>query len=206
MKVISVIAQKGGSGKSTLALNLAVAAMLKKQSAAIIDLDPQASAYGWHTNRELDEPTVVAAQAVSIPDILKKAKEAEADLIVIDTAPHSQNDSLEAARESDMILIPCRPAILDLRAIGTTIDIAKLAKKPACVVLNAVPPRGPLNQQAREAVKAYGVDIAPVELGQRMAFTHAMTDSLGVQEYESKGKAASEITKLHKWLWSKLKD
>lgn len=204
MKIISIISQKGGAGKTTIAVNLAVASILKKKMAGIIDLDPQASAFGWGGNRDNEDPVVVAAQTVSLPDILDRAEEAGADLMIIDTSPHSQNAALEAARVSDFVLVPCRPAILDLRAIGSTIDIAKLAQKRVGVVLNAVPARGSLNEQARMAIKAYGVEIAPVELGQRMAYAHAMTDSLGVQEYEPKGKSAQEIKKLYPWIWKQL--
>ena len=52
MKTVAIISQKGGSGKTTIAVHLAVCAELSKKRAAIIDLDPQASALEWHTRRE----------------------------------------------------------------------------------------------------------------------------------------------------------
>src|ERR1700704_4019568 len=54
---------------------------------------------------------------------------------------HAESAALAAAKAADLILIPTRPGILDLRAIGTTADLVKLVQKPAFVVLNAVPPR-----------------------------------------------------------------
>ncbi len=47
MKTLAIISQKGGAGKTTLALHQAVTAGIKKKTAAIIDLDPQASAANW---------------------------------------------------------------------------------------------------------------------------------------------------------------
>jgi chromosome partitioning protein len=64
------------------------------------------------------------------------------EIVFIDTAPLSETTALAAARIADLILVPCRPAILDLRAIKATRDLVKLANRPAVVVLNAVPPRG----------------------------------------------------------------
>src|SRR5579883_3896 len=162
MKIVAVISQKGGAGKTTLALHLAVAAELAGKAAAVIDLDPQASATGWKDTRAADSPAVVSAQAARLPNVLQAAADNGADLAIIDTAPHSESSALAAARACDLILIPCRPAILDLRAIGTTVDLAKLASKPAQIILNAVPPRGSMADEAAIAVQGYGVSVAPI--------------------------------------------
>ncbi len=60
--------------------------------------------------------------------------------------------AVAAARATDFVLVPCRPTLFDLNAILETLDIAMLAKKPAKVILNAVPPRGSFTQQARHAI------------------------------------------------------
>src|SRR5689334_18614553 len=138
MKVIAIISQKGGAGKTTLALHLGVAAEHDGKSAAIIDLDPQASATGWGDSREAETPAVVSAQASRLQKVLDAARTSGAAFVIIDTAPHSESAALAAARAADFILIPCRPAILDLRAISDSIDLAKIAEKPSAVVLNAV--------------------------------------------------------------------
>jgi chromosome partitioning protein len=64
-------------------------------------------------------------------------------------------------------------------------------------VLNCVPPRGTL---ADEAVSSYGVALSPIRIGQRAAFVHSITSGQSVQEYEPKGKATEEISKLYKWI------
>ena len=199
MKTVAIISQKGGAGKTTLALHLAVAAEQSGQPAAVIDLDPQASATGWGDHRAQDKPAVASSQAARLDQVLGAARKAGAALALIDTAPHSENTALAAARAADLILIPCRPAILDLRAIHSTIDLAKLAGRPAVVVLNSVPPRGSLGEDADSAIGVYGIDVCPVRVGQRAVFIHALTEGLTALEYEPAGKGAREIRQLYKW-------
>jgi chromosome partitioning protein len=199
MKTIAIISQKGGAGKTTLAVHLAVAAEQARKSAALIDLDPQASATSWKDLRKGDTPAVVPAQVSRLAQVLETAAKHGADIAIIDTAPHSESAALAAARAADLILIPCRPAILDLKAISTTVDLAKLAGKPACVVFNAVPPRGSLADEASAAVESYQIPIAPTRIAQRAAYVHALTAGQVAQEYEPDGKAAEEIKLLYKW-------
>jgi len=200
MKTIAVVSQKGGAGKTTLALHLAVAAEQAGHTVAVVDLDPQASASGWGDSRQAETPAVVSTQAARLAQVLQAAAASGAAVAILDTAPHSEGAALAAARAADLILIPCRPAILDLRAIGSTIDLAKLAGKPAAVVLNAVPPRGSLPKEAEEAIAGYGIAVAPVHIGQRAAFAHALTAGKAVQEYEPEGRAAEEVSQLYAWI------
>ena len=199
MYTIAVLSQKGGAGKTTLAVHLAVEAERSGLPAAIIDLDPQASVTGWGDSRQQDTPAVVSAQASRLRQVLDVARRSGAKLAIIDTAPHSETAALAAAREADLILIPCRPAILDLRAISHTVDLARMAAKQAAIVLNAVPPRGALADEAVQAVEAYGVEVAPALLGQRAAFVHCLTAGLSAQEFEPNGKAAGEVKRLFQW-------
>ena len=199
MKVIALLSHKGGAGKTTLAIHLAVEAEQRNVPTVLIDLDPQASATSWGDSRKADGPAVVSAQATRLASILEVAAQNGAKLAVIDTAPHSEQTALAAARAADLIVIPCRPAILDLRAVRTTVDLAKLAGKKAVAILNASPVRGSLTQEATQALEEYGLDVAPAGLGQRAAFMHALTLGQAAQEYEPKGKAAEEIRHVYKW-------
>lgn len=201
MQTIAILSQKGGTGKTTLSLHLAVAAHQAGQAAVVIDLDPQASAAGWKDSRKTEEPVVISIPAARLPQALSTAAGAGADLVLIDTAPHSGEVALAAAEAADLILIPCRPGILDLRAIGTTARVAKLAGKPAYVVLNTIPPRASnVLADARAAVAVHGLEVAPVAIQQRAAYAHALTAGQTAQEYEQDGKAADEITALYAWV------
>ena len=171
--------------------------------AVVIDLDPQASSAEWKDSRKTEEPVVVAAPASRLTQALETAAAGGADITIIDTAPHSGEDALAAAELADTVLIPCRPGILDLRAIGKTARVVKLAGKPAHVVINTLPARAPnVLADARAAVAVHGLDIAPVALQQRAAYAHSLTVGQTAQEYERGGKAAEEIAALYEWLCS----
>jgi chromosome partitioning protein len=203
MKTVAILSQKGGSGKTTLSLHLAVAAHQAGHVAVVIDLDPQASAAGWKDSRKDEVPVVISVPASRLPQAIHAANSGGAEIAFLDTAPHSGDVALAAAEVANLVLIPCRPGILDLRAIGTTARIVKLAGKSAYVVLNTVPPRAPnILADARAAVAVHGLNVAPVALQQRAAYAHSLTAGLTAQEYEKDGKARDEITSLYTWLLS----
>lgn len=204
MFIISILSNKGGSGKTTLAINLAVASELAGKPAVIIDIDPQASAKSWHDNRQEKSPTVISAQATRLPELLETAKEHGAALVIIDTAPHSETAALAAARAADLILIPCRPGILDIRAISTSADLAALSKTPAIAVLTACPYRGSLPDEAAAAIKTYGLPVAPARITHRSAFIHSLTASQAVMEYDREGRGADEVKQLYKFTLAQL--
>lgn len=203
MRTIAIISQKGGSGKTTLAVHLAVCAERNGQRTALIDLDPQGSAAGWSARRDTEGPDVVKATTAQLAALLAHASEGGADLVIIDTAPHSDSAAAIAAQSADMVLIPCRPSTFDIDAIGSTLEITKLAKASAAVVLNAVPPRGTLAAEAREGLKEQ-VTVAPVEMHQRAAYSHAVIDGRSVQEFEPTGQASKEIEHLYEWIFNVL--
>lgn len=205
MKTLAIIAQKGGSGKTTIAVHMAVCAVRQNFHTALIDLDPQGSASDWNESREeafkLD---AIKANSGQLAALLKQAKAAGADLAIIDTAPHSNSSAAIAAQLADFVLIPCRPARFDLKAIGSTVEITKLAGTPAIVVINAAP-RGKLADEASAALNQQGIKVFPAVLQNRAAYSHAVIDGRSVHEYEPNGKAAEEIDALFNCVRQELK-
>ena len=175
MLTIAIVSQKGGVGKTSLALNLAVAAELTGRAALIVDLDPQASAAAWADSREAGSPVVVSAQAARLGEVLTTARDHDAALCLIDTAPHAESPALTAARAADLVLVPCRASILDLRAVTASLAIAQLASTPVSAVLCGIPARGSLADEAQATLEAHGLPVAPVRIGHRAAFVHAAT-------------------------------
>jgi chromosome partitioning protein len=197
MKTLAIIAQKGGSGKTTLAVHMAICATRRNINTALIDIDPQASAFKWNESRP-DERKLDATKADpgQIPAFLKQAKAGGINFVIIDTAPHSDQAAAIAAQLADFVLIPCRPARFDLDAIASTVQIAKLAKTPAAVVINAAP-RGRLAEEARAALEQQGITVVEPVLHHRAAYSHAVIDGRSVHEYEPDGKATAEIDELY---------
>jgi len=200
MKIVAIISQKGGAGKTTLAVHLATAAAAAGHAAAVIDLDPQATAASWGDRRTASAPEVISGQAARLPALVNAARQNDADFLVLDTAPNADQVVSLAARAADLVLIPCRPAAFDLEAIETTLMLARTATKPAYVVLNAVPPRSGIGKEAAQGLAARGAEVAPCQLTHRAAFTHGVIDGRTAQEFEPQGKAAEEVQALYKWL------
>ena len=200
MKTLAILSRKGGTGKTTIAVHLSVAAAQAGYTVALVDLDPQASAVSWSDRREAETPVVISAHAARLPELLQKAEANGVDFAIIDTAAHAETSALAAARAATLALIPCRPASLDILAIGATVDVVKLAKVPTCVVFNGTPARGRLTEEAQSAVQAYNVPCAPCSLGQRIAFVHALIDGLTVQEAAPRSKASREIRALYQYI------
>ena len=199
MRVVSVISQKGGAGKTTLALHLAVASSIEGRNTAVIDLDPQASAAKWADRRSKDVPVVLSAHASRLPNEMGRVRESGGEAVMLDTAPHSDSAALEAAKASDLVLIPCRPAILDMEAINNTLDLVRTTGKPIFVVMNAVAPTGQEAQEAADAIAGLKVEVCPVRLVNRIAFARSLIAGLTAQEYEPSGKAAAEAAWLHEF-------
>ena len=204
MQVVSVISQKGGSGKTTLALHLAVSSSLENRNTAVIDLDPQASAAKWSDRRSANLPVVLSAHASRLPQEIARVQDTGGEILFLDTAPHSDSAALEAAKVSDLIFIPCRPAILDMEAITNTLNLVRTTGKPVFVVINAVAPQGNDSAEAAEAISELDVEVCPVQLVNRVAFSRSLISGQTAQEFEPNGKASQEASILHQFMCAHL--
>jgi chromosome partitioning protein len=188
--------QKGGSGKTTISVHLLAYARSQGLDAALVDLDPQASALNWNSKRE---PTR------QFPAYDKLPAPKGLDLVIIDTPPHSDRTAAMAAAAADFVLIPFRPAQFDMDALPSTLEICRLAKRKCAVVLNAVPHNNRTGQEAQESLREDGVPLLPVQIINRVAFSHAVIDGRAVHEFEPEGKAAREIAMLYTWIQKEMR-
>jgi chromosome partitioning protein len=206
MKTLALIAQKGGVGKTTLAVNLTVKAEAEGLSTILFDLDHQESAVTWSERRGTEEPHVEFLTERRLPDGLAAADKRDFDLAVIDTPPAAGPQALTAAQAADLVLIPCRPSLVDLDAIKRTAQLVKSAEVPAFVVFNAAPPGATtLIEDATAIIEAAGLKAAPVIVRERSAFRGSWPHGKAASEFEPRGKAAGEIAELTKWVCAELK-
>lgn len=206
MRTIALVSQKGGVGKTTIALHLAVAFHLQGKNVLILDLDPQASASEWHDAREDKFPHVESIQPSRLAKTAAHARDIGTDILILDTAPHSEGTALDAARLADLILIPCQPSIMDLRAITKTIDLMKLVKAPSFAVMNGVT-HASLSaavEAERTIERVLGLPVAPARVGERVAYNRCLISGQSAQEHEPDSKAAREIKALAKWVSAQL--
>lgn len=207
MAIAAVISQKGGPGKSTVSMNLAVAAYLEGKSVAVLDTDPQCSISQWGDIREaegISEPVVVAIPPSRLKQAIATTQEDNTELVIIDTAPFNSEGILTAARLADICIVPCRPSILDLSAITTTLDLCSAAGAKVGLLLNAVKSRPQLYEATSALKDLAGTEanrqMCPLALWDRTDYSKAVVDGLGVLEFSPSGKAAEEIKRLYKWL------
>ena len=201
MQVLGLISRKGGSGKTTLATTLAVLGEQTGLRSLLVDLDPQGSAAAWWKARDASTPPLVETRPGRLKEILNGAEGDGFDLVVVDARPSVERDVAHVASLADLVLVPTRPAVFDLRAILGTLDLVREAACRALIVLNACPPPRGVGEasvvvDARHALMAFGVPVAPVAIVNRSAFPAAALAGLSVNELEPDGKAAKETRAL----------
>jgi chromosome partitioning protein len=222
VRIWAFISQKGGVGKSTLSCQLAVYAGQLGLKTIILDTDPQASAATvWHQARGVGEsPPVVQVLPEKLGAVIAHIRGLGAyDLVIIDTAPHSDRGALAAISQADLIICPTSPSGLDLGALKDTFSVVELAdaRDRAIGVVNRVPIVGPAKGAVKHYVKAaefierFGVRVASTYIGARPEFVSTIEAGKGVTE-PAKGKGVTETAKGTKAaqelisLWSELNE
>jgi chromosome partitioning protein len=189
---------KGGTGKTTVGLNLAVTAEEAGMRTVVVDVDPQQASAKWGDLRAVTgrSPSVISAMAARLPQVLDSATQLGAELIVIDSAAHAEGILVSTIDAADLVLIPCRPTIIDLQYLAATAQLSSLRGKKAAVVLNAVQPRTVDRFQAEGALADMGLSVVPVSVSNLVAYARAITAGQGVTEFEPEGRAAAEMRAL----------
>ena len=201
MKIIVLASQKGGVGKTTLAAHLAVAAAQSSDGPCVLmDTDPQASLAAWWNGRKADTPAfapITLQELASQQDAFRQAGYAYA---FVDTPPAITEAIRAWVAQADFVLIPTRPSPLDLRAVGSTVELALTAHRPFAFVVTQAKPNSRLTVQAMAALSVHGV-VSPAIVHDRVDYAASMIDGRTVLETDPKGRSAAEVLAL----WSFVK-
>lgn len=196
MKTIVLASQKGGAGKTTLAAHLAVVAEQEGAGPAVlIDTDPQGSLSAWWNAREADAPALASTSLADLPAKLQALASAGFKLAVIDTPPAITAAIRDVVRLADLVLIPTRPSPHDLRAVGSTVNIAQETGRPFAFAVTQAKPTARLTVQAVAALSVHGA-VAPSIVHDRVDYAASMVDGRTVRETDPRGRSAEEMKQL----------
>jgi chromosome partitioning protein len=188
--------QKGGAGKTTLAAHLAVAAEAAGAGPAVLmDLDPQGSLAAWWNAREAPMPALAPVALAELPEKLAALRAAGFKLAILDTPPAIGPTIRAVIAAADLVLIPVRPSPHDLRAVGSTVDLARAAGRPFAFAVTHAKPHSRLTVQAVAALSEHGA-VSPALISDRVDFAGSMTDGRTVLETDPRGRSAAEIREL----------
>ena len=201
MNVIVFASRKGGTGKSTLVAHLAAHCDKASGACLLIDADPQGSLTLWHGLRQREAPALRSGLR-DFAETIETARREGAEWVLVDTPPLASEQVSEAIGAATLIVIPARPAVFDLSAVTDTITIARLARRPYAVVLNAVPPKrlgaeAPMVAWARRSLGALGAPVWSGQVTQRTNLATSLADGGSVDGQSSESRlAADEIAGL----------
>ena len=188
---ITFAQQKGGSGKTTVLAHLAAAWAEAGRSVAIIDLDPQQSLTRWARLRADPAVVVLESKDYRAGGDIKAARKAH-DIVLVD-CPGAASSLLESAiRESDLVLAPCQPSVMDVWALASVLDTAKKLKRPVRILLNRMPPRLGSLEEVLAALGDARALLLATQLGNRNAFNQAMLTGRTAPEVSPRSTAAAE--------------
>jgi chromosome partitioning protein len=199
MQVIVLASRKGGSGKSMLTRHLAVEIeRATGGKTAIADVDPMQGSILWWKARQADSPMLIET-APGLDAVAVTARRMGVDFLMIDTPPSAGDAVREAISMADLVVVPVQPSPDDLRAAGSTVKLAKEARKRMVFVINRTKPRVKLTGQAAITLSQHGT-VAPAMIADRSVYAASGTDGRTAPELNPNGDAAKEIGELWTYL------
>ncbi|TDW20433.1 chromosome partitioning protein [Rhizobium azibense] len=182
--IISCLSQKGGVGKSTLARLLARTYASADWSVKICDFNVnQLTSTDWVAIRMQAgvEPQIDAQPMTST----KKLKGEPYDLLVIDGKPDSDQTSLEAARISDLVVIPTGLSVDDLKpqaGFGNELVAKGVPRERIIFVLNKTTESDAATREAIMFIQAQGFQVADTDISTKNGYMLAQNVGLSIAE------------------------
>lgn len=194
-RIITFAQQKGGAGKTTVLCHLAAAWAGSGRSVALIDLDPQRSLTRWAGLRADPKMTLVDSRDYRAASDMRSAARSH-DFVLVD-CPGAASNLLDAAvRESDLVIAPCQPSVMDVWATASVIETTRKLKRPLRILINRMPPRQGSVEEVVAALGPAQENLFATRLGNRVAFSQAVLTGRTAPELSHRSAAAAEIAAL----------
>ncbi len=183
--IISVISQKGGVGKSTVARMVAREFAANGWAVKVADLDiSQSTSFKWRSRRLQGglEPDVPVEMFGSVKKALEDG--GHYDLLIIDGAPHATEATKEAAKASDLVIIPTGLSVDDLEpTVLLAHELAKLIEPERIVfTLSRVGNSSAEVQESRAYLERSGYKVLGGELPDQVGYRRALDEGRTVTE------------------------
>jgi len=204
--VINVTHQKGGVGKSTIITNLATS-LNTQDNIILIDLDQQNSTKLWNDLRTRNNLKPFKCYCIEENKELDKIIKGNKDkIILVDSGGFDSIINRYALIISDMLITPVSASQLDVFGLDKFHQVIKEAsksiKKPfkSHIIINNISSQIKKDVQSLKnycnSIKEF--KVFDTILHTRIDFKRAYGNGQGVNEYNKKGTASSEITALAK--------
>ncbi|MFO1142959.1 MAG: ParA family protein [Amaricoccus sp.] len=189
--VITFAQQKGGAGKTTMVAHLAAAWAEAGRTVALVDLDPQQSLTRWAKLRADPAIEMIESKDYRAAGDLRSAKRTH-DFVLVD-CPGAASSLLESAmRESDLVVAPCQPSVMDVWALESVVATAAKLRRPVRILLNRMPARlGNLDEVLAALGDSRALLLAS-QIGNRNGFSKAMLTGRTAPELAPRSAAAAE--------------
>jgi len=201
MKTIVISCLKGGVGKSLHAAHLSVAlGQMGYGSVVTMDLDPQGTHADWWNDRSEESPAFAVVE--NHTQLAKKHAELAKlfDWCVIDTPPQVSDINRAAIKLADLVIIPCKHAKGDLKAVMPTVELCEEEGKKFIFLLNETNGQA-VAKDARDKLAEVG-PVIPGHIPKLNLYWQALVPGKGITEV-NQGTAAIQIEKMTQFIVSR---
>ena len=180
--IITFCGQKGGTGKTTLSYLVAETLSQAGKTVAIRDDDPQASA-----SQIVQELRETGRTKVEVWD---RHRARDFEFVVVDTLPQLASRVLiEAVKESDRLIMPLKPSIVDIRATLPAIQRVQENLRPnarAFVLWNMVKPGTKISRELEGLQTMISLPVLKSTVPERIGVTYASMQGFSAVSVEDR--------------------
>lgn len=175
-RVMTLATLKGGGGKSTLAAGLAAYWHHHRETPALLDADLLGGSTRFHdASGLLGNLVVKPAPSDSVSDLVRRLAKHHRP-VIIDTPDFRNSATTDAIAASDLVLVPIKPAALDVKAALETrhlVDEINATKEraghPVAIrfILTMTVPGSDLARHVRAEIDRAGLTLLKAEFALR---------------------------------------